>query len=79
MFPPKDACAGSVTYRFWVHLDPMDPDFRPDRFLAAGSQNGTCREQGHVAVDAVLRDLTPFSPSPRINPRQLQGEEPHYF
>ena len=47
----------TLLYRFWVDLDPMGPDFRPDRFLAAGSQNGTCREQGHVAVDTILRDL----------------------
>jgi len=47
----------SSLYRFWVDLDPVGPDFRPDRFLASGSQNGTCREQGHVAVNAVFRDL----------------------
>ena len=47
----------SLLYGFWVDLDPMGPDFSPDRFLAAGSQNGTCREQGHVAVNTIPRDL----------------------
>jgi hypothetical protein len=47
----------SLLYRFWVDLDPMGPDFSPDRFPAAGSQNDTCREQRHVAINTISRDL----------------------
>ena len=47
----------SLIYWYWVDLDPMGPDFSPDRFLAARSQNGIGRKQGHMAVDAVFRNL----------------------